>query len=175
LITQAFMQQGYISSRRFGNIINAGCAFNQPKWIEDVIDQYSSYIHPKDSYEVTQMSLGQLSLMKEDYDATIEILSNTRWTTIDHNIRYRWLMCIYYLEKKEKHVLEDFLRSFSAYLSNHSKELSQNITTGSKNFIRIIRLLARKEDRDVIISIYQSMEVLNNRSWIERKLKMLTP
>ncbi len=171
LTTKSFMYRGYISARRFGNIVNAACAMQKTTWLRNMVSRYSTHLHPDDALEVLQMSKAQIAVAEEKYSEAVEIINGFQWTMSDHKLRYRSLLCICYLEEKEFTLLETFINSFRAYLSNNSDNLTKIAIEGAKGYLTIIRMFCNAKPINEIARTYSSLTYVSNRVWIERKLK----
>ena len=171
LKTGAFMQKKYLSSRRFNNIINAGCAFQRLEWAKRVLKEYKNDLSPKEKKEAVLMAQSQILQAQGQYKRALDILGPNQWTSLDNKLRLRWLTAICLLEINSVYRLDSHLTAFTNYLKSPGKKLTKPTIEASLNFVKIVRMLRRNIAVDKIRSSYRDMDLVSNRSWIEQKLK----
>ena len=166
-----FTLRGFIPEHRFGNMLDAGFANKNDKWIKQIISNYLVKLLPRDRKMMNQYANHYILFLKGEFIQLSKILSQIKPKSEDQKLRLYWLkiMCLY--ELNDWSALEDSLRAFYAYIWRNKGSMSDHMHGSNMAFFRIVSQLNKPEQRGSLKQEFENSPSIVKGSWIQEKLK----
>lgn len=140
-LTRGFLlEDGWISSFTYKNIIRIGAVLGEEQWTRDFLQQYREALHPRDRDNLYKYNLAYLLFQKQDYAQAMPLLQQINFDDALHQLEARRMLLRSYFELGEWEALESLLTSFGAYL-RRQKTLGYHRTTNEKLLYFVKKLL----------------------------------
>ncbi len=168
-----FKHKGFISSRRFGNMIDAACGFDNVEWGENLLKSRINEVESKLRNETELLANCQLLFASGKFDKCLFSIEDLSHSSLDHKLRYRWYKSACLFELKRFDELDNFLDAFRLYITRQRKNLSSATWEGLNNFIKTLSLIKNGSNRTFIIQKTNKMKNVIFRKWLMNKIEGL--
>ncbi len=172
------LQDGYVSSDVFQNIVNIGCAVKQLEWTEQFINQYGSFLQEEQYEDTIKLCKANLLFNQEQYEAVLQELLQVKFHNIFYGVQAKaiQLQAYYELNNYEESFFS-LAKSFSTFLSRN-KSLSDNQKQSFGNFILFTKKLKRvqniyKPNTADLKNEIQNCTMIVYKNWLLNKINAL--
>lgn len=172
-------ESSMISSVHYRNIVSIALKLKEYDWADDFIHSYRDKIEVAYADSLYHYNLARLYFSRRRFQEVLPHLQ--KFTPIDaiNKLRYNQLLMETYYECDEEEGFFSLCVSFRTYI-RRSKSLSENYKTAYLNFISFSKKLfqikinpLKKFSPEQIQEEFQSMQLLEDRGWLEEKLAEL--
>ncbi len=169
-----YIEDGYIESNNFINIVNVACSIKELDWANNFIKQNNQFLQLEEQSDIIALCSAIVSFNKEDYEQVLTILSTVKFQDANYAIQARgFLLKTYYeLDYEYEELFFNLVKSFSIYL-NRNKLISENIKIANLNFIKFINKLQLIKN-DSPQNIENLLKEMNNIPMISYKKWLLS-
>lgn len=169
-----WMSDGVIEHTVFDNIVAIACNLERYEWTKSFIDQYAEYLREEVRANVSMMALCRLEFSKGDFEKTLELLRDTDFVDVNHNIRAKvfQLRCYYELESYEE-AFYDACNAFTQYC-RRNKVMSKLAKERHLRFISFLKRLRQakyygKENKVTLLQNLNKQSIVS-KDWLEKKI-----
>lgn len=134
----------------FRNIIIAALRVKQYAWVENFIENYKIYVHPKYRDNAVYFSLARLEINRENYDKVLEYLQLINYEDVWYQLGAKTMQITAYYELKEFDALESLLNAYKMFITreNHclksEKKHTSTLLNIQKNCCTYCRMKRQK-------------------------------
>jgi len=169
------LENGYISHVNFRNVVNISCAAGELGWAEEFMDNYSNFLQPDVSDDITILCRAVIDFNRGDCQEALNKLVFAKFQDVFYNAQARatMLQCYYELDHELFFSSAD---SFKGFLSRN-KALAP-MKKAFSNFIRFVKKLkkAQYEFRPDVKHLSDEIADTNDivhRNWLISKSELL--
>lgn len=172
-------ESSMISSVHYRNLVSIALKLNEYTWAEEFIHTYRDKLEEPYADSLFHYNLARLYFSRREFQKVLPHLQ--KYTPLDtiNKLRYNQLLMETYYECEEEESFFSLCVSFRTYI-RRSRSLSENYKTAYLNFIRFSKKLfqiktnpLRKTSPEKIRQEFQSLQLLEDRGWLEEKLTEL--
>lgn len=179
------IENGYISSDHFNNIIHLGCLLGENKWIKEFKENNTKFLKlDKDSLEnIDEFFEAYISFYKEDYRDTFIRLDKIKLKDVTYGLRrYTMIFCTLIEGRADigfKYDITVFGRNFKSYLNRKHRvsEISQSKKIGCLTFLELVLKIYNWEDKNgdkkPLFELLDSHDEIPYRNRLKKKIKSL--
>lgn len=166
LDNKVLLDEGVLSIHNYKNILRLGIALKAYDWVEEFMDKFKTWL-PKDERENTYLyNLAYYYYRKPDYDKTMELLRQVKFTDVFNNLDARRMLLRIYFDLQEWDALDSHLDSFKSFVMRQ-----KNLGYHRKSYldlIKIVRLIIKKGLLDKKAKENIRNRILNSEQIVER-------
>ncbi|MFK7773331.1 MAG: hypothetical protein AB8F94_14380 [Saprospiraceae bacterium] len=174
LENETLLEEGVLSSFTYKNITRLGVALSENKWVEQFLEDYKKYLHPRERENTWRYNLAFFYFQQEKYKDAMQLLLRVEFKDMLNNLDARRMLLKSYFELGEYNALDSLLDSFSRYIYRQ-KEMGYH----RDNYLNLIRFVkkiiqVRVEDKNNWQELKKEIESttrLAEREWILEKLE----
>ena len=174
LENETLFEEGILSSFTYKNITRLGMALNEDKWVEQFLEDYKKYLHPRERENTWRYNLAFFYFQQEKYKDAMQLLLRVEFKDMLNNLDARRMLLKSYFELGEYNALDSLLDSFARYI-HRQKETGYH----RENYLNLIRFVkkiihTRGEDKNnwqLIKKEINSTTRIAEREWLLEKLK----
>ncbi len=133
-----FLDNNVLSHYTYGNINSAALGLKEFSWAEDFLQEYKSFLDPRNRDNVYQYNLAILYFRKPDYAKAMDFLQTVEFTDLIYNIESRRMLLKIYFSLGEEDALYSLLESFKRFIYRQ-KDLGYH----RDSFLNLIRFCGR--------------------------------
>lgn len=175
LENETLLEEGILSSFTYKNITRLGMALMENKWVEQFLEDFKKYLHPRERENTWRYNLAFFYFQQEKYQPAMQLLLRVEFKDMLNNLDARRMLLKSYFELGEYNALDSLLDSFSRYIQRQ-KEMGYH----RENYLNLIRFVkkiihARREDKKIWQELKKEIEATNRlaeREWLLEKLKI---
>lgn len=134
LDNRSLFEQGHLSRFTYKNTITAGLNLGEHAWVRQFIEEYRTYLHPRERHSAYCYNLAVWYFWQPDYDQAMTLLRETDFTDALTNLDARSILLRIYFERGYREALESHLDSFQTYLRR-----IKDIGYQRENYLNLIR------------------------------------
>lgn len=167
LENEVFTDGGVLSRFTYNNIANAGLGLKAFDWVEDFLKKYKDLLEPRHRESAYLFNLASLHFRRSDYGRVLELLTQTEFDDLLHQLDARRMLLRSYFELGELTALDSLLDSFQAFLRRRRDVgyLRQNYL----NLIRFTRKLLQTPAGDWAAREKLRSEIVEAKALAERE------
>ena len=164
-----FLQNGYLPSSAFGNIVTVACLTKDFAWAAGFIRDYSHVVFENHRAEAIRLAQAVLAFETGKFREVLSLLESFRFETHLDILRSKSLLLRSYYELQvEQHVLLDTCDYFENLLRRSSPQTKA--VDAMLAFVLILRrLVVQKSSKKVIIDRIEKAPVLYSKIWLLQK------
>jgi hypothetical protein len=167
------LEEGILSSFTYKNITRLGIALQENNWVEQFLEDYKKYLHPRERENTWRYNLAFFYFQQKKYQQAMQLLIQVEFKDVLNNLDARRMLLKSYFELGEYNALDSLLDSFSRYI-HRQKELGYH-RDNYLNLIRFVKKIIQTGliDDEKIISLRKEIEATNRlaeREWLLQKL-----
>lgn len=174
LKNETLLEEGILSSFTYKNITRLGVALSEKKWVEQFLEDYKKYLHPRERENTWRYNLAFFYFEQEKYKDAMQLLLRVEFKDVLNNLDARRMLLKSYFELGEYNALDSLLDSFSRYI-HRQKEMGYH----RDNYLNLIRFVkkiihGRVEDKKTWQQLKEEIEStsrLAEREWLIEKLE----
>ncbi|WP_367389197.1 hypothetical protein [Lewinella sp. LCG006] len=161
----------------YKNIIKLGLGLKQFEWTEDFILNYTEKLPAAYRDDALYFNLSDLRYHQQQYDDALALLNKVDFSDLFYKHGTKIMLLKIYFEKDETEALLSLSSSYKLMLIRE-KELSGNILSAYKNFVRLLEKIYRSKDRDRDQLLKIEREIMktkniNARQWLLEQIRKL--
>lgn len=171
MASRLFFEHGLISSTRFINMVNVGCAQGKLQWAEGFIEEWHHYL-PSEHGEVTRLVAQALvKFERGQFGDVLRILTNCKNKNPFLELRIRTLQLMSFVEEGEDvNFILDYCKNFQAYL-RRNEIVSKDTIKGFLNFSIVLSKMLRKTGQEKqILAEVNSLKPIFCKRWLTGQL-----
>ncbi len=170
------LENGYLSSFTYKNIVTLGIRIGDFDWTASFIENYTDYLEATFRESAYTFNMARLCFAKQEFEEVISLLFQTEYRELFVELNAKTMLLKTYYELQEYEPLASLADSFRIYLIR-KKRLNYH-QTSYLNFIKCIRQLIRLSVaspkkvqlfKDKIINIKE----LTDKDWFIEKVNLL--
>ncbi|MEZ4963535.1 MAG: hypothetical protein R2830_27175 [Saprospiraceae bacterium] len=171
LENEVFTDGGVLSRFTYNNIANAGLGLKAFDWVEDFLKKYKDSLEPRHRESAYLFNLASLYFRKSDYGKVLDLLTQTEFNDLLHQLDARRMLLRSYYELGEPDALDSLLDSFQVFLRRRRDVgyLRQNYL----NLIRFIKKLLQTPATDRAAREKLRKEIVDTKAVAEREWLLL--
>jgi len=174
LENEILLEEGILSSFSYKNITRLGMSLLENEWVEDFLEKYKSYLHPRERDNTWRYNLAFFYFQQQKYKPAMQLLLQVEFKDTLNNLEARRILLKCYFELGEYNALDSLLDSFSRYIYRQ-KEMGYHREI-YLNFIRLIKKIihSKMDDPKIVNQLQQEVEGTNQlveRKWLLEKLQ----
>ncbi|MEM8909263.1 MAG: hypothetical protein AAGD05_15560, partial [Bacteroidota bacterium] len=176
---ELLLDRGIIASTRFNNIVDAACKIGQFAWIEQFIDQYTTYLPPDTRSETIRIAQALVHFTQGDYGATLVQLRDGRFKNMDHSFRARWLTICCFCALKEIKSLQAACDAARQYLKRN-QQINRMLIKATQNLIVIVNQISKyqykrggKKGKKRLLDKLSQLHPIVYKMWLEQQIRQL--
>lgn len=174
LKNETLLEEGVLSSFSYKNITRLGMALNENKWVEQFLEEYKKYLHPRERENTWRYNFAFFYFQQEKYKDAMQLLLRVEFKDVLNNLDARRMLLKSYFELGEYNALDSLLDSFSRYIQRQ-KEMGYH----RENYLNLIRFVkkiihAKVDDKKTWKQMREEIKSTNRlaeREWLLEKLK----
>lgn len=174
LENKTLLEEGNLSFYAYKNITGLGIALSENKWVEDFLERYKEYLHPRERENTWRFNLAYYFFQQKKYTKAMRLLIQVEFKDSLNNFDARRILLKCYFELGEYNALESLLDSFSRYI-HRQKDIGYH----RENYLNMVRFVkkiinSRLEDKKIVQQLIKEIEATNGlveRTWLLEKLK----
>lgn len=169
------IDNGFLSSRTFGNVVKLAIRTKTPEWVEQFITEKSQLLPPAAYENALNYNLAELYYVTKNYDAAQRNLLQVEYSDLQYYLGGRILLAKIYYENDEEDPLLSLINAFNIFLKRN-KEISNNIKQTCLNFCKVLYQLVRRNEKrlQTLGEEIQTLPLLAEREWLKRQYEALT-
>jgi len=163
----------HLSPWTYKNVVVLGIGLKKYEWTEKFIYNYNNKLPAHFREDALHYNLADLYYRNKVYDKAIEHLRNVEFTDVYYSLDTRLMLAKIYYETNETEALLSLISSFRIFIKRN-KLIAQNVKESYTNFLKIIHLLVKKEGKESIEKIKETIEktqLLMDKRWLKEQLK----
>jgi hypothetical protein len=168
-----FIASGYFPTDTFINIVNLGSSKKQYKWAEDFIKIWSEHLEPKTRNMTTSLALARVYFEQKKFNEVIDLvnlLKERPYKNIAFNVNIRILaLRTYYEQDKPNDFILSDINALYQYV-NRNESINADMKTSIFRFIKILRGLINKKEKDELINELKKNEPIVYKDWLDEKI-----
>lgn len=168
------LEDGYIATDLFHNIVNIACAANQLEWAEGFVARFAACLHEEERLDTINLCSAILYLKKKEYERVLQKLAQLKFQNVFYGVQARAIQLQAYYELDDyEEMFFNLTKSFSIFLYRN-QALAQNQKKSFSNFILFAKKLQKKKNeyrpnwRELLKEISDCKEVVY-KSWLLEK------
>lgn len=168
---------GYITEKRFHNIVNVACELNELKWLEDFLQTFQPELVKEWSDDTIKLAEARIAFEKGNFEQVLQILRKIDLIDYAFKLQAKILQIRCYFELSDKYweELHKGIRAFEVLLTRN-KVLSIEILESCHNFLEIINdLIESTCTKQELEEKIQNKENVIAKTWLEKKIKSYSP
>jgi len=167
------LEDGYVATGHFRNIVNIGLAVKELDWTEKFIYEFGPFLQEEQKEDTLIFSEAFLYFHKENYDEALKKLAKIKLQNVVYGIQARCLQLKCYYAIEDYDLFYNLTKSFSIFL-NRNKSLSSGIKTELLNFIHYTKRLFEyqlqpKGNLDHLLKEIQENTSIVHKTWLREK------
>jgi len=174
LKNEIFLEDGYLSSFNYKNIVRLGLALGEYDWVENFLNRYKKLLFPQTRENTFTYNLAFFYFQKPDYDNAMKLLQKVDFDDVLNNLDARRMLLRIYYELGEYDPLDSLLDSFKTYISRQ-----KDIGYHKDNYLNLIRFVKKMlrinlSDTKTKIALVEEIKKtpsLAERSWLLEQLE----
>jgi len=174
LKNKTLLDDGILSSFTYKNITRLGMALSENDWVEEFLETYKKYLHPRERDNNWRYNLAFFYFQQQKYKQAMQLLLQVEFKDVLYNLDARRILLKSYFELGEFNALESLLDSFSRYI-HRQKDIGYH----RENYLNMIRFVkkiihGRIADKKIVQQLVKEIETTNGlaeREWLLEKLK----
>ncbi len=172
------IENGYINTEVFRNIVHLACAVKELKWIKQFLDNYGAYLDNEKKWDVLALSQAVIDFNEGIYENVLSSLANVKFQDTSYRIQARCLCLQAYYELDEyEELFFNLVRSFSVFLERN-QEITDRFKVANLKFIQYTKELQmykfqKNGDLNELRSRIQNEAEVSNKLWLLNKLAEL--
>lgn len=174
LKNETLLEEGILSSFTFKNITRLGMALTENKWVEQFLEDYKKFLHPRERENTWRYNLAFFYFQQEKYKDAMQLLLRVEFKDVLNNLDARRMLLKSYFELGEYNALESLLDSFSRYI-HRQKEMGYH----RDNYLSLIKFVkkiiqSRAEDKKTWKLLKEEIEKTNRlaeKEWLLQKIQ----
>ncbi|MFK8006087.1 MAG: hypothetical protein AB8H03_06935 [Saprospiraceae bacterium] len=175
LENETLLEEGILSSFTYKNITRLGVALSEHKWVEQFLEDYKKYLHPRERENTWRYNLAFFYFQQEKYKEAMQLLLRVEFKDALNNLDARRMLLKSYFELGEYNALDSLLDSFSRYI-HRQKEMGYH----RENYLNLIRFVkkiihTKTMDKKLWKQIKEEIEIttrLAEREWLLEKIQI---
>ena len=173
LKNETLLEDGILSSFTYKNITRLGMALSENEWVEEFLETYKKYLHPRERDNNWRYNLAFFYFQQQKYKQAMQLLLQVEFKDVLYNLDARRILLKSYFELEEFNALVSLLDSFSRYIQRQ-KEIGYH----RENYLNMIRFVkkiihSRLDDKKVAQQLIKEIEATNGlaeKEWLLEKL-----
>jgi len=174
LDNQLLLQNGYLASSDFKNIVVAATTLSKLDWAKKFISQYAILLPIENRENIALLCSAQIEFSLHNFNKVLSILSNVEFNDVNDNLLARSLTVCAYYNLSEWNALEFFLEAFAKFVKRNTG-LSNEVKTSWFNFIKFTKILIQAHFRNVtkkqLLEKLKSYNTIYYETWLTVKVK----
>lgn len=172
------IQNGYISSTLYSNIITIGIRLNNYTWTKNFIEDYQKHLPENFAKDYYNYNKARLLFAQGKYDKTLEWLTDLDYKNAEIKLGAKRLLAKSYFELKEYNSLEHVLKALKIFIYRNT-ELSKNNLDMNDQFMKVFSKLLKiaqdpnKKGLQKLNTELQNTAQLIDKAWFLQKTKTL--
>ncbi len=138
LKNETLLEEGILSSFTYKNITRLGVALAENDWVEQFLEDYKKYLHPRERENTWRYNLAFFYFQQQKYKWAMRLLLQTEFKDVLNNLDARRMLLKSYFELGEYNALDSLLDSFSRYI-HRQKDLGYH----RENYLNLIRFVKK--------------------------------
>ena len=175
LENETLLEEGILSSFTYKNITRLGMALNENKWVEQFLEEYKKYLHPRERENTWRYNFAFFYFQQEKYKDAMQLLLRVEFKDVLNNLDARRMLLKSYFELGEYKALDSLLDSFSRYI-HRQKEMGYH----RENYLNLIHFVkkiihTRVEDKKTWQQLKEEIESTNRlaeKEWLLEKIQI---
>jgi len=172
------IQDSYIQSDQFWNIVNVGFSMKENKWTESFIKQFGEYLPNTEKDDVLSICKAMVSFHNKEFNNALSQIAIVKFQNILYALQARniQLKCYYELDNKYEGQFWDFTKSFymflfrNQYISNGTREEFKNLINFCKELYKIKNNYSNKNIAFKKKLMCNEVKVAS-KTWLKEKIK----
>ncbi|MEM1321012.1 MAG: hypothetical protein AAGG75_12235 [Bacteroidota bacterium] len=165
LENETLLEEGFISSFTYKNITRLGVALKEHQWVEQFLENYKNYLHPRIKDNAWRYNLAFFFFQQEKYKSAMQLLVLVEFKDTLNNLDARRMLLKSYFELGEYDALDSLLDSFSRYI-NRQKELGYH-KDNYLNLIRFVKKVIHTNEKEKLKEL--KADILNTSALAEKE------
>ncbi len=173
LENEVFTDGGVLSRFTYNNIANAGLGLKAFDWVEDFLKKYRDSLESRHRESAYLFNLASLHFRRSDYGRVLELLTQTEFDDLLHQLDARRMLLRSYFELGELTALDSLLDSFQAFLRRR-----RDVGYLRQNYLNLIRFTKKllqtpagdRAAREKLRSEIMEAKALAEREWLLGKV-----
>lgn len=174
LKNETLLEQGILSSFTYKNITRLGMALNEKDWVEQFLEAYKKYLHPRERDNTWRYNLAFFFFQQSKYEQAMRLLLQVEFKDVLNNLDARRMLLKSYFELGEYSALDSLLDSFLRYI-HRQKDMGYH----KDNYLNLIRFVKKiihgkfdsKERNQSLKEEIRKTNRLAEREWLLEKLE----
>jgi hypothetical protein len=174
---KTYLINGYMSSRYYLNVVNAGLHLGEFSWVKNFIQDYKNEIQKDFRSNLYYHCSALYQFYVKDYETCLVSLSHVKYEDVYLNLQIRSLQIMVYYETG----LEELLRSSldaSRHFINSNKLIPPEQKNTFLNFLKSINILINSENKNDNFKLNQlrnnlAKEKTAHKDWLLEKIYVL--
>lgn len=159
----------------YKNIITVGLMVDEPKWVENFIQEYSQFLPKANQDNDTNYNLAKVYFHQKDYEKVISQLREVEYKNLVYSLGGKLMLLKTYYELKEVNALDSLIDSFRIYL-HRNKLISRDVRQQYMNVLRFVRKLPLEKtyDKESVQKLKGQIEgckALAAKQWLLEKVR----
>ena len=166
-----FVLENIITDKEFNNVINISLPLGKHQWTNTFIEKYKDHLQPDLAIESYNLAKAKYYFYTKDYKKVFPHLHLIHYKDPHYYINSKVLLAKVLFETSSFDTLKSMLESLRKYISRE-KNLTEQMLSGIKNFIKFMTLLAKikEENRKEEISVLKKLianesKFISSKSW----------
>ena len=174
LKNKTLIYNGILSTFSYKNITRLGMALMENEWVEDFLESYKKYLHPRERDNNWRYNLAFFNFQQQKYKSAMQLLLQVEFKDVLYNLDARRILLKSYYELGEYNALDSLLDSFLQYI-HRQKDIGYH-RENNLNLVRFVKKIihSRLEDKQIIHQLINEIAATNRlaeREWLLEKLK----
>jgi len=171
------LEDGYVATGHFRNIVNIGLAVKELNWTEKFIQEFGHSLQVEQKQDTLIFSEASLYFHKEKYDDALKKLAQIKLQNVVYGIQARCLQLQCYYTIDDYDLFYNLTKSFSIFL-NRNKSIATITKTALLNFISYSKRLfeyhleSKENVEDLLIEIQENANTVY-KAWLLEKSTLL--
>lgn len=170
--SEVLIEDGHLSLFAYSNMVALGLHLKEFDWVEQLIEQYTSYLPPAHQANYQHYSSAKLAFAKEEFSRAMELLATVDYEDVLLNSSAKTLLLKIYYQEGYWDSLDALLDSFRIYLGR--KKMLSYHKQNYQNLIALTKKLAYlPSDKEAVAQLrqkIQSTEPLTEKAWLLAQL-----
>ncbi len=138
--SELFLEDNRLSESLYKNVITVGLRVKEFDWVEQFIEQYSTFLPSSIRENARTFNLANLYSHLKQHNKVIELLSNVEYSDVVYALSAKLILVRTYYETDEVIALDSLIDSFRIFL-RRNKVISKNQKREYNNFLHIVKKL----------------------------------
>lgn len=175
---KVYLEDGYIASDIFQNIVNVACAVKELDWTEKFIETNAPFLKKAERADLVTLCTVILQFNKGEYTKVLEELSMLKFHNTYYSVQARAIKLQAFYELEDSNLFFDLTKSFSMFLTRN-KSMTDSTKKSFSNFINFIKRLQKLKNEyrpnvEKLIEKIKLCDQLVYKNWLLTKAQHLS-